>query len=64
MEITKKLLEKVWFCMETVGIELLEITPRYAKARLPIGEKHLNGLGTSARRGDFYTRRSNPGGGC
>ncbi len=33
------------FCMETVGIELLAIELGYAKARLTIGSKHLNGLG-------------------
>ncbi len=32
------------FCMDTVGIELLEIELGYAKARLTIGPEHLNGL--------------------
>jgi acyl-CoA thioesterase len=33
------------FCMETVGIELLEIGPGQARARLAIRPEHLNGLG-------------------
>ncbi len=33
------------FCMETVGIELLEIGPGHARARLGIRPEHLNGLG-------------------
>ena len=46
MEKIKKLIAKDRFSMDTVGIELLEITPGYAKAWLLIREKHLNGLGT------------------
>lgn len=45
MGIVEKVLEKDRFCVETVGIELLEVSAGKAKARLEIGERHLNGLG-------------------
>jgi acyl-CoA thioesterase len=45
MEIIERVLEKDRFCMETVGIELLEVAPGRAKTKLPIGDRHLNGLG-------------------
>ena len=46
MEKIKMMMAKDRFSIDTVGIELLEITPGYAKARLLIRDKHLNGLGT------------------
>jgi acyl-CoA thioesterase len=45
MEIVEKVLEKDRFCVETVGIKLLEVSPGRAKTRLEIGDRHLNGLG-------------------
>ena len=45
MESIRKVIEKDLFCMQTVGIELLEINLGKAKAKLEIGERHLNGLG-------------------
>lgn len=46
METIKKVIANDRFCMQTVGIELLELSTGYAKAKLEIGERHLNGLGT------------------
>lgn len=46
MENVKKIIEKDRFCLETVGIELLELEPGRAKAKLEINDTHLNGLGT------------------
>ncbi|KKH48162.1 PaaI family thioesterase [Methanosarcina sp. 1.H.A.2.2] len=43
MEDLKRLFKKDKFAAHT-GIELLEVTPGYAKARMVIEEKHLNGL--------------------
>lgn len=45
MGIVEKVLEKDRFCVGTVGIELLEVSPGRAKTRLEIGDRHLNGLG-------------------
>jgi acyl-CoA thioesterase len=33
------------FCLETVGMELIEITPGAAKVKLVITSAHLNGMG-------------------
>ena len=46
MELVKKVIEQDRFCFEMVGIELLEVTPGRARAKLAIKETHLNGLGT------------------
>ena len=46
MENVKKLIQKDRFCIETVGIELIELEPGRAKAKLEINRTHLNGLGT------------------
>lgn len=46
METVKKVLANDHFCKNTVGIELLDLKPGWAKARLEIFERHLNGLGT------------------
>lgn len=46
METVKKIMQMDKFCLETVGIELIEIGPGRAKAKLEITEGHLNGLGT------------------
>jgi acyl-CoA thioesterase len=43
MEDLKRLFKKDKFAAYT-GIELLEVNPGYAKARMVIEEKHLNGL--------------------
>ncbi len=45
METVKKIIQRDRFCIETVGIELVEIVPGSAKAKLEITEAHLNGLG-------------------
>lgn len=45
METVKKVLRKDKFCTETVGVELIEIAPGRAKAKLTITDAHLNGLG-------------------
>jgi acyl-CoA thioesterase len=45
MEDIKSFLKKDNFAVN-VGIELLEVSPGYAKAKLNIEEKHLNALGT------------------
>jgi acyl-CoA thioesterase len=45
MGIVEKVLEKDRFCVETVGIELLEVSPGRAKTKLQIEDRHLNGLG-------------------
>jgi acyl-CoA thioesterase len=46
METVRKIIQMDKFCLETVGIELIEIEPGRAKAKLEITEGHLNGLGT------------------
>jgi len=46
MEIVKKIIAKDRFCMEVAGIELLELHPGEAKAKMAIKNFHLNGLGT------------------
>lgn len=46
MENVKKIIQKDRFCLEIVGIELLELEPGRAKAKLEISKNHLNGLGT------------------
>jgi acyl-CoA thioesterase len=46
MNVVKQVIERDRFAIETVGIELIEVTPGNAKARLPIRDVHLNGLGT------------------
>jgi acyl-CoA thioesterase len=46
METIKKLMAGDRFCCETVGIELLEAAPGYAKVKLDIEERHLNALKT------------------
>lgn len=46
MEAIKQIIERDKFCMEAVGIELIEIEPGRAKAKLEITKGHLNGLGT------------------
>ncbi len=45
MEIVKKIMNRDRFCTETVGIEIIELTPGFAKTKLQIRESHLNGLG-------------------
>ncbi len=45
MEAVKKVLGNDKFCTETVGIELVEIRPGEAKAKLEVRDIHLNGLG-------------------
>jgi len=45
MGIVEKIMAQDRFCTETVGIELIEVAPGRAKAKLQIGEHHLNGLG-------------------
>lgn len=45
MGTVEKVMAQDRFCMETVGIELMEVTPGRAKAKLQISERHLNGLG-------------------
>ncbi len=45
MEDIKRYFKKDNFVMD-VGIELLEVSPGYAKAKLDIKEKHLNALKT------------------
>jgi len=42
----RAIVEQDKFCLETVGVELLEMAPGWAKARLEIKKCHLNGLGT------------------
>ena len=44
MENIKKFFNKDNFIVN-VGIELLEVSPGYAKAKLDIEERHLNSLG-------------------
>lgn len=46
METVRKIMQMDKFCLETVGIELIEIEPGRTKAKLEITEGHLNGLGT------------------
>lgn len=46
METVKKIMQMDKFCLETVGIDLIEIEPGRAKAKLAITGDHLNGLGT------------------
>ena len=46
MDTVKKIMQMDRFCLETVGIELIEIEPGRAKAKLEVTEAHLNGLGT------------------
>jgi acyl-CoA thioesterase len=46
MEKIKKALAQDRFALETVGVELMEITPGQAKVKMEIRPKHLNGLGT------------------
>ena len=45
MENVKKIIQRDRFCLETVGVELIEIGPGRAKAKLEITPAHLNGLG-------------------
>jgi acyl-CoA thioesterase len=45
MENLKRFFKKDNFAANS-GIELLEVSPGYAKARMDIGEKHLNALKT------------------
>ena len=45
MDTVKQAILNDRFCMETVGIELIEIGPGRAKAKLEVGPEHLNGLG-------------------
>ncbi|HYH03877.1 MAG TPA: PaaI family thioesterase [Bacillota bacterium] len=45
MELVEQIIRNDRFCFETVGIELLEITPGAATMRLEIKPAHLNGLG-------------------
>jgi acyl-CoA thioesterase len=45
MENIKELLAKDRFC-NFIGVELLEVDPGRAKAKLEIKDHHLNGLGT------------------
>lgn len=45
MEKVKKLFQNDKFA-EYLGIKLLEVSKGYAKAKLVINEKHINGLGT------------------
>jgi acyl-CoA thioesterase len=47
-------MEKDRFCIETVGIELLEVEPGRAKAKMIVGPQHLNGLG-SLQGGAIFT---------
>ncbi|MCL6590664.1 MAG: PaaI family thioesterase [Firmicutes bacterium] len=42
----KKLMAGDRFCCKTVGIELLDAAPGYAKVKLDIEERHLNALNT------------------
>jgi acyl-CoA thioesterase len=53
MEDIKSFLKKDNFAVN-VGIELLEVSPGYAKAKLNIEEKHLNALGT-VKGGALFT---------
>lgn len=46
MENAKKIIQRDKFCLETVGIELIDIEPGRAKAKLEVNDSHLNGLGT------------------
>lgn len=46
MQNIREVIEKDRFCLETVDIELLDLSPGWSKTRLEINEGHLNGLGT------------------
>lgn len=46
MEEIKDIMERDRFCTETVGIELVDVKPGSASAKLTIDPKHLNGLST------------------
>ncbi len=54
MDVVKQVMKQDHFAIETVGVELLEVSPGYAKARLQIRNAHLNGLGT-IQGGALYT---------
>jgi acyl-CoA thioesterase len=45
LELVKQIIKADRFCLETVGMELVEITPGAAKVKLVITAAHLNGLG-------------------
>jgi acyl-CoA thioesterase len=41
----RSVLGKDRFCVETVGIELLDVEPGRARVKMNVGPEHLNGLG-------------------
>jgi acyl-CoA thioesterase len=45
MDTIKKVLAQDRFCVDVVGIELIEVSLGRARAKLEINEGHLNGLG-------------------
>ncbi|HEY8464669.1 MAG TPA: PaaI family thioesterase [Bacillota bacterium] len=45
MEPVEKIIRNDRFCFETVGMELIEITPGAATVKMQIKPTHLNGLG-------------------
>ena len=45
MDTIKKVMAQDRFCVDVVGIELIEVSPGRARAKLEINERHLNGLG-------------------
>lgn len=45
MESVEQIIKNDRFCFETVGMELVEITPGASKVKLKITPAHLNGLG-------------------
>jgi acyl-CoA thioesterase len=45
LELVEQIIKNDRFCFETIGMELVEITPGAAKVKLKITPAHLNGLG-------------------
>jgi acyl-CoA thioesterase len=45
LEPVEQMIKADRFCLETVGMELIEITPGAAKVKLVITSAHLNGMG-------------------